>query len=76
MKVGHALITVMYLLKYVPKEEIELIYNLSDVPHEVYDMVKDYKLEFFDKYNPLYLDDVTERYFTSALERHGISCYD
>ena len=76
MKVEHGLITVLYLLKHLPREQVELVYDLSEVPAEVFDVVKNYKLTFFDRYNPLYLDDMAEKYFTPIFEKHGIQKYD
>lgn len=76
MKVEHGLITVLYLLKHLKREEVEIVYDLSNVPNEVFDIVKDYKLTFFDRYNPLYLDPIAERYFAPIFEKHGILCYD
>ena len=44
MKVSHGLITVMYLLKHLPREQVELVYDFSDVPNEVFEFVNDHKL--------------------------------
>ena len=76
MGVSHGLITVMYLLKHLPREQVELVYDLSQVPNEVFDIIENYKLTFFDRYSPLYLDEMAEKYFITAFENHGVLKYD
>ena len=66
----------IYLLKHLERNIVENVYDLSEFPKEVFDIVKNFRLTFFDRYNPLYLDNVAKNHFVEQFERHGIVKYD
>lgn len=68
--------TALYLLKHLPPEEVELVYELSGFTSDFWDIVRNFRLTFFDRYNPMYLDGIARKHFAGQFERHGIAKYD